>query len=813
MKYFFLLFITYLSTSSVCGQSIVGTIGDESNKPLSGASVSLLKASDSSLVKLDVTDTDGIFSFNDIAKDKYLLLATHIGYTNIYSDILNLEDTSYVKKNIIMERIGTQLSGVVVTAKKPPVEVKAGKTVVNVDASPTNAGLNVLEVLEKSPGVSVDSDGNISLKGKGGVLVLIDGKPTYLSGTQLAALLKSIQASNLNQIEIMTTPPAKYDAAGNSGIINIKTKKGTIKGINGNIDLNYTQGLYPKYYGGGNINYRNNKLNVFGSYNGGAWEGRSLVSINRKFYNNGILDGYSNQTTTRHNKSNWNNVKLGLDYYFSENDVAGVVVTGSVNPWKNWQSSVSDLKDANEAVTSRFISEAYNGNHSSNITTNINYKHSFDSLGKELTADMDYGYYKNNGKNLLTTQIYNPTHVQIGKDILLDGTFPSIIKIRSGKVDYVHPFDKDLKLETGIKTSFVSTDNEVKYLRDTSTGWKSDPSRSNHFFYKENINAAYAIISTTLKNWELSAGLRAENTISEGRQVKNDSSFKRNYTNLFPNVGITFRVNDKNQLSAAYSRRIRRPDYDDLNPFIFFLDSLTYGQGNPYLQPQFSNNVEVSHSFKHFLTTTINYTQTDNIITEILKQDNAKKTAFQTKENFSKMKQWGLTLSVNKQILKWWMANAYANTYINKYSGVYNNGLENLPVEVNITGFLGNMSNNFSFAKTWVAELSGWYAYKLSEGLLIGQSLGALNVGLAKEILNKKGTVKMGVRDIFRTNNFKGITRYADVDIDILVDRKKDNRQYNISFIYKFGKNGLSPARRRTGSAGEEQNRVKSGGN
>lgn len=809
MKQLIALLTTYVFCTTVNAQVISGTITDTELKPLSKASVSLLKAEDSSLVKLSVADDKGSYRFEDIRPGNYLLQVTSIGYIPTYSDKFSLQHTTV--KDLIMEKINTQLAGVVVTAKKPPVEVKAGKTVVNVDASPTNAGLNVLEILEKSPGVSVDADGNISLKGKGGVLVLIDGKPTYLSGTQLASLLKSIQSSNLNQIEIMTTPPAKYDAEGNTGIINIKTKKGSIKGVNGNVDLNYAQGLYPKYNGGANINYRNNKWNLFGSYNGGTWEGLSTLDLYRRFYSDNIQNGASAQFTYRHNKSYWHNAKVGADYYFSDKDVVGVVVTGSDSKWRSWQNTTSHLKDASDITTTTFISDAYNAVSFSNINTNVNYKHTFDSSGREITVDLDYGYYKNNGDNLLTTEIYNPDNTKIGNTILLDGDFPSFIKIRSGKIDYLHPFTRDLKLEAGIKSSYVNTDNEVIYRRDTSTGWWPDVSRSNHFIYKENINAAYGILSATVKKWELTAGLRLENTITRGTQIKNDSSFKRNYTNLFPNVGVTYAVNDKNQLSLAYSRRIRRPNYEDLNPFVFFLDSLTYGQGNPYLQPQFSNNVELSHTFNRFLTTTINYTLTNNIITEILQQDNEKKTAFQVKDNISKMRQWGITITANKQVKKWWMANVYANLYNNKYNGIYNNGSVNIPVEVNVTGFMGNMSNTFTFAKTWMAELSGWYAYRLSEGLLIGTSMGSLNMAVAKQILNKKGTIKAGVRDIFRTSNFNGFTRYADVNIDIRNSRKMDNPVFNVSFVYKFGKNGISQARNRTGSAGEEQNRIKSG--
>ena len=426
--------------------------------------------------------------------------------------------------------------------------------------------------------------------------------------------------------------------------------------------------------------------------------------------------------------------------------------------------------------------------------------------------DLDNGYYKNTGTNFLTTNILDPDSRQIGNTILLEGNLPSVIKINTAKVDYVHPLSKTMKLEAGIKTSFVNTDNNVLYQRDTGSGWTVDIQRTNHFIYKENVNAAYAILTTTVKKWEFTGGLRVENTIAKGSQELNDSSFKRSYTNLFPNAGAVYNISEKNQLSAAYSRRIRRPDYEDLNPFTFFLDSLTYGQGNPYLQPEFSNRIELAHTYNRFLTTTIIYTETNSIITEILKQFTEKRTTFQTKENFSQMRQFGLSVSANRQLVKWWNVNIYAGVFNNNYQGLYNDGSKNTPVDITVTSFSSNLSNSFTFAGTWAAEISGWFNSNPSEGLIIARPMGAMNLGMSKQLFKKKATIKFGVRDVLRTSNFSGYSRYADVDLNVSNDRRRDNRVYNISFSYKFGKNNIAPERRRSGGASEEQSRVRSGG-
>lgn len=805
-------FVATRTMGQATGITIVGAVINNNQKDVEAATVTLLNARDSSIVKISVSNRTGSFEFENIPVGTYVVAVSAVGFETAYTNLQVLAESSLVTLKPVQLSPGAQaLAGVVVTGKKPPIEVRAGKTVVNVDASPTNTGLNVLEILEKSPGVSVDNDGNVSLKGKSGVLILVDGKQTYLSGTQLASFLKSIQSNSLDQIEIMTNPPAKYDASGNAGVINIKTKKGTLKGMNGNVSLTYNQGFYAKFFGGANFNYRNDKLNIFGSYDGGQWEGLGTLRIDRNFYKESAFSGSSDQSTDRHNKSNWNNMKLGLDYNFSKKDVAGIVVTGSVNPWKNWQNSSSNLRNVNGDISTILVSDVYNGNKSGNINTNFNYKHTFDSTGRELTVDLDNGYYKNTGTNSLNTIVFDPNNEQRGNTILLEGNIPSEIRIYTAKTDYVHPFSKTVKLEAGLKTSLVNTDNNVLYQRDTSTGWKVDLQRTNHFVYKENVNAAYAVLTASIKKWELSGGLRAENTNASGTQKLNDSSFTRHYTNLFPNVGAVYSINDKNQLSFAYSRRIRRPNYEDLNPFTFFLDSLTYGQGNPYLQPEISDRVELSHTFRRFFTTTFSYTQTNDIITQILKQQTEKRTTFQTRENFSRMQQFGLSVSANKQLLSWWSVNVYTGVFLNNYTGIYNDGNTNTPVDINVASVTGNLSNNFTFAGTWAAELSGWYNSNPSEGLLIGRSIGAMNIGLAKQIMKKKGNIKFGVRDVLRTSNFSGYSRYADVDVNVYNDRRRDNRMYSVSFSYKFGKSNIAPARRRTGGAGEEQSRVKSG--
>ncbi len=798
------------STAQVIDGSISGSIVDKNAKVLEAASISLLKAKDSSVVKMSASDKKGHFMFRNLTYGKYVISVSAIGFQKSVSAIVEISPNSSIinLKPIILETQARSLNTVIVTSKRPLYEQKPGKTLINVEASPTNTGLNALELLEKAPGVSVDNDGNISVRGKQGVMILIDGKPTYMSGADLAAYLKTIQSSTLDQIEIMTNPPAKYDASGNSGIINIKTKKGLVKGMNGNGNISYSQGIYGRVNGGINLNYRNNKLNLFGGLNAGTYEGFNKMTIGRKFYeaDKQTLAGSADQISRNGFLGTYQSGKLGMDYYFTKKDVAGFVVNGNFNDNLQNQSGNSYVKGETGNTQYRLQSQSNNKRLSGNLSTNFNYKHTFDSTGREFSADADYVYYNNTSNNRLNTQSYDANDIKNANNVILRGFMPSKINIYSAKLDYVQPFKKGLKLEAGLKTSFVRTDSEVAYDRNSGNEWTPD-ARSNHFLYDENINAAYSILSKSLKKWEFVAGLRLENTISEGHQLTNDSTFRRNYTNLFPNVGAGYNVNKKNQLNLSYSRRVARPDYESLNPFVYFIDSLTYSKGNPYLQPQFTNNFEFSHTYNRFLTTTLNYTRTTDIITSLLKQDTEKKATYQTRENFSSMNQLGIAVTANVPVRKWWTVNIYTNVYNNHYKGLYQND----PVNIQFTSFSGNITNSFVLGKGWNGEISGWFRSRAAEGLLVSNRMGAVNTGLSKQVFKSKGTVKLGVRDVLNTQKFSGFAKYSDVDVK--VSGKNDSRQVSLSFNYRFGRKDIPAARRKTGGSEDEQNRVKSGNN
>jgi len=792
---------------------ITGSVNDASMKGIHSATVSLLKAKDSSVTKFVATGKDGEYEFLSIADGKYFVSVSSVGYAKVASapfEISSSNSTINVPALVVSEQI-KDMGGVTVTAKKPFIEARPDKTIVNVDASPTSAGATVLELLEKSPGITVDNDGNISLRGKAGVIIMIDGKPTYLSSTDLANLLKNMPASQLEQIEIMTNPSAKYDAAGNSGIINIKTKKGRASGFNGSIMAGITTSFFktgdalyvtPKSQNSINFNYRKNKFNFFGNYNPNVYNGRGNLDIERRFFdNNDNIAGYSDIATRFKFGNNNHSLKVGVDFFADKKNTFGVVASGFMFNGHPTPVTVNTLSDANHEETSSMVSLTENKIDFNNFSGNFNYRHVFDTAGTELTVDLDYIGYRNTSDMLLTTEFYDNMHQQSSDPLLLKGHLPSDINIYSIKSDYTHPF-KGGRVEAGIKSSYVKNNNIVDYQRLNADKWVPD-SRSNQFIYDENINAAYVTVNKQLKKWTLQGGLRVENTIAKGYQVTNDSTFKRNFTDLFPNAYITYTINQKNSLTLSYGRRITRPNYQDLNPFTYFLDSLSYRQGNPYLLPQFTNNVELTHTFNGKIITTLNYNNTTDVISQIFKQNSQTKIVYFTADNVAKFINMGISITAPVTITKWWNTNFFTNIYNNHYKGIYNAE----PLDISYTSFMVNITNTFTIKQGFSLELSGFYRGKGVDQLTINQPIYQMSIGGQKNILKNKATVRLNIRDPFAWQEYRGLTEYGNIYAKI--HNKFDARQVTATFTYRFGKNIQQPPQRRRNSATQdEQNRV-----
>ncbi|HEY2350536.1 MAG TPA: TonB-dependent receptor [Puia sp.] len=813
-----LITILFLGVSGIltAQTTIQGSVRDENNSPVESASISLYSGTDTSVQKTIATAKDGSFIFSNIQAGMYYLQVSVVGYVTVESAIIKiaLGDKVFIQPAFNLKRNSSELQSVAVVSKKPFIEQKSDRILVNVDASPANAGTSVMDVLEKSPGVSVDKDGNISLKGKQGVTIMIDNRPTYMSGAQLAIYLKSLPSSAIDQLEIMTNPSAKYDAAGNSGIINIKTKKNKARGFNGSATLTYTQGEYAKPGGSLNLNDREHKFNFF--LNGGYtyWQGFQDLNINRNYLDAGTDNINSIFTQNTHMKflSPEINLKLGADYFLDSKTTFGIVLSGYQNNETNHSVSNIALKNADNIPDSLVQSIGNIHGKWSNSTVNLNFKRQFDSSGRELTADADYIYYKSTSDQLFQNYTYDPNMKPLSSNTL-SGDLPSTIHIYSLKTDYTHPFHNDFKLEAGLKTSFVATDNKANYFDVNGNEYIPDTSKTNYFVYHENINAAYFSLTKKYKKWNFQAGLRVENTNYDGHQYgniytvkNNDSSFKKSYFNAFPTAYISYELNDKNTFNVNFGRRIDRPDYGDLNPFLFFLDEYTYQAGNPYLQPQISTNIELSHTYHNMLTTTLNYSNTQNYFSETFEQDGH--ATIVRRGNIGRRENAGIAVSLSLPVTKWWNSTIYVNVNYNHFTGE----LYGEVLDVNAIQGMGNMTNMFKFKHGWSAELSGWYRTSGIEGQIYILPMGQTSTAIAKQIMKDKGTLKLGLRDIFYTQQVRGTIDFQQTEATF--HNSRDSRQLSLTFTYRFG-HAVKGAQNNhhTGGADDESSRIKKGGN
>ncbi|MEJ7588865.1 MAG: outer membrane beta-barrel family protein, partial [Ferruginibacter sp.] len=520
----------------------------------------------------------------------------------------------------------------------------------------------------------------------------------------------------------------------------------------------------------------------------------------------GSLNAIFEQTANEMRFNNNYNAKVGADFYASNKTTFGIVVTGFTTPSNKVGYNTSYLKNSSGITDSIVTAASKEISAWKNGAINLNFRHQYDSTGRELTADLDYLAYDSHKDQHFTNTSYTPVWAEKNFDKLL-GELPSVINIYSGKIDYTHPLKSGLKIESGLKTSFVKTDNTAGYFSLVGDTKTPDYDKTNQFIYQENINAAYLNLSRQVKKWGLQAGLRAENTNYSGRQFGNpqrrDSAFKKSYTGLFPTLFVSYNYNEKNQLGFSYGRRINRPDYEDLNPFLFFIDKYTYGGGNPFLKPSYAHTFELSHTFNQFLTTTINYANTKNLFSEIFEQKGYATVVKQG--NFGRANSASASVSAQIPVLKWWTSILYTEYNFNDYRGL----LGGDDVHIQAGNLLININNQFKFKKGWSAELSGFYRTSGIEGQILIKSMGQLNAGVQKQVLKNKGTLKLNVRDMLFTMVANGEINFQKTAATFRQER--DSRVATLSFAYRFGKPIKGVQKRKTGGAGTEENRVKSG--
>ncbi len=758
--------------------------------------ISLFENSKETIFKINYPTSKGRFNFSEIPVGIYFVRISGNEINDFESSKFEVINQNLVLETFILTKKSMQLDEVVIVKKKPTIEVFADKTVFNVQNSLSASGISAFELLRKAPGIIITNNDNLIVEGKTGVQIYIDGKPSVLSGEDLTNYLKTIQSSDVDLIEIITNPSSKFDAAGNAGIVNIKLKKDKRFGTNGSVGLGFAIGKYARYNSAASLNNRTKKTNLYGNFSNNFNDSYSFINLYR-VQSNTTFDS----RTTNKSEDKSNNLKVGLDYFANTKHTFGVVVNANFNNNKDaGQTRTPIIPIGNPNPNQVLIAESNSKSKNYNLQTNLNYRFA-DTLGHSVTTDFDYGKYKNERSNFQPNTYFNGDETQIQNQFIYKMNTPINIDILSFKTDYEQNLWKG-KLGLGFKTSMVKTNNIFDFFDVIGTMEQLNLNRTNTFEYKENINAIYFNYSNKYKKFDYQFGLRTENTISKGNLKSNqnnqNNSVKRNYTNYFPSAGLTFNANENNAWATSYSKRIERPNYRSLNPFEMQLDELSFSRGNPFLQPQYTNNFKISHTYKYTLTTSLSYSFVNDFFAEVTSAEGINRSVMTTR-NVANQEVYNLGVSYAFSASKWWEIYFNAEASNSSYKG---NDANFVSITQNNFNFYGQ--NTFSLPRKIKLEVSGWFSSpSVWGGTYRTRSLGSLDLAIQKKIFKEKLNVRVAVSDIFFTSNWQGDTRFGNVFID--ANGGYDSRQFRINLSYNFGNSNVKSTAKKTGI--EEENK------
>jgi hypothetical protein len=619
-------------------------------------------------------------------------------------------------------------------------------------------------------------------------------------------MLKSMPSNSVESIDLISNPSAKYDAAGTAGIIDIKLKKDNKIGLNGSVNATHAQGVYGKENGGFNLNYRNKQFNLFANYNHSYREGFNHLTLQRTFYKNDTFAGAYDQDNHYLYHISTDIGGLGMDYYLSSKTVVGFLLNGDATDFHRDGNNHSNIVDsATHRVLSHFSTTNSSPNQWSSYAANVNLRHTFDSAGKLLAIDADYAAYPSSGTQDYFTKYYDSAGALTSGPFQLHGDLTGITTIRSVKADYTNPLKHNAKIEGGVKTSFVTADNDLKFSNLVGSEFVNDPGKTDHFIYNENINAGYINFSKDWTKWSTQIGLRAEQTIVQGddKNLVKDSSLSRNYAQLFPSLAVQRHMNKDNDLGLTLSRRIERPNYEQLNPFKYYLDPTTYKAGYPYLDPALSYSAELSYVYKQKFVTNLNYTVTNDPITEVIQPSTTEnKVTIQTTKNLTRMTYYGINGSYQFQFYKWWSNTTNVNVYYAQYTG----DIAGTNLNKGSGTFDINTMNSFILPKDLSAELSAFYQAPQVYGYMDLKPTWIINIGLQKNFFNKRLTVRANATDIFWHGYPSATSYYTNYTESFIA--KRDTRQFSLSVTWRFGKRSVPPSQRHSGGAEDEKKRV-----
>ncbi|MCB0564035.1 MAG: TonB-dependent receptor [Phaeodactylibacter sp.] len=785
---------------------IRGQIQDADGLPAAFANVILYNAADSSLYKAEASDDAGLFNFQGIAAGSYFLKATYVGAPDLRKPDIQLAKGQQLDLGQLAFASTTiDLKEATVTASRTMVEIKPDRTVFNVEGTINSVGSDAISLLRKAPGVTVDNNDNINVLGRSGVLLYVDGKRLPLTGQDLTNYLQSLPAEQIDRIEIITNPGARYEAEGNAGIIDIRLKKDKNLGANGTVSTTYSQGSYDRSNINASGNYRNKALNIFATT--GLADGSNYHNMNFLSFQNGLqLDEINN---SRNSWQNYN-YRIGADLFLSDQHTVGILAGGMQMNGDRW--SVNRIEIANQLAPAQIdsILVAFNtaDDRRKNNTFNLNYQ--FDNKkGRSLNVDLDYGRYENDSRRYQPNRYYDAAEEELLTEIINSFDTPTDIDIYTFNADYEEEVWGG-KLGIGSKLSRVVSDNTFLFFDVLDNRQELNNRRSNLFKYEENVFAGYINFARPLgKKWNFSAGLRAEQTDAMGNLEAflpelQEQPVKLNYLNWFPSAGMTWQLAPKHTLALNYGRRINRPDYDILNPFNNQVSQLSSQKGNPFLRPEIVNNLELGYTLAHRYNFKLAYSRTTDQITRLIAPDEEDPRAgFITWANLAEQTIYSFNVSAPVQVVKGW--DAYFNLSASYLDNQADFG-EGAVVDLQAFTYSIYQQHTFSLPAGFKGEISGYYSGPgVWGGVFEYESNWSLNLGLQRKFLQGRLNVRLSVNDIFYETGWDGQSTFNG--LTAIGSGRWDSRRASLSLSYRFGNEKVKSRKRKTGLE-EEAGRV-----
>lgn len=802
--YSFLIGFLYLlpSHSLIAQTQINGQVLNNNQQGLSFVNILMLNPIDSSLVRGSVTREDGQFSLNAEPGESFIFQASMVGYTDAYTTEIMISEHPIMTLDPIVLQEGVDLEEVQVIARKPLFEQKIDRLVVNVANSATSAGGTALEVLERSPGVVVNRQNQaLSLIGKEGVVVMINGKISYQPAAGIVQMLDGMSADNIESIELITTPPANYDAEGNAGFINIVLKKRVDLGLNGNYAISAGYGAGPVGSANLSLNYRKEKINIFGNYS------FTLKDQLQEFYNyrkiNYLGDITETEVITNRDPTQRNhNVRLGVDLELSKKTILGFLFGAYNNKWTMDAFNQGSIT-VNDEVDSAFEITNDEINQWRHVMGNLNLLHQFDESAK-INLDVDYLVYEDNNPTNYFTDFLDNQGKLLKDERTISSKFTPI-NIMVGQLNFEKKINDQLKYDGGLKGTSTTLANDVKVELLENMQWQAIDRFTNNSDLTENILAAYSSIDwqANEKN-TFKLGLRYEYTDSQLTTDKEGKLVDRQFGSLFPTIFYSHTINENQNVNLSLNRRITRPTFNEMAPFAIFLDPNTYFFGNAGLQPAISNNAKVDYRFKSYMLSVM-YTYEDSTIARFQDQVNIE-TNQQSIEptNLKSTQSISTSLAFPFYINKFWEMQNSAFVMWKEIKAYSNQEL----LTIQNTSFNINSSHTFNVANNFSLELSAFYRSPELFGTARIEAIKGLNFGLQKKFPNHGGNLRFNITDILESIVWSGGTSLPSQGFETDGYFDFSNRTYRLTYSTTFGSNKIKASRKRSTGSEAERRRV-----